>query len=202
VAGVLFSVLFVAALLLLRAKPPAGATEAEIVDWFAARATGSQVLIGLYLVPFAGIAFLWFIAVVRNEVGDREDRFFSTVFLGSGLLFVAMVFGAAAVSGSLIAGARFQGAPPPTAAEIISTRALAYSMLFVYAIRMAGVFMISTSTITMRSRAFPRWVAIVGYAIALVLLLSVRFFDLFVLLFPAWVALVSVWELIRGRGGP
>ena len=47
---------------------------------------------GLYLVPFAGIAFLWFIGVVRDRIGEREDKFFATVFFGSGLLFVAMLF--------------------------------------------------------------------------------------------------------------
>jgi len=49
---------------------------------------GRIALVGVDLAPFAGIAFLWFIAVVRNLIGDREDRFFATVFLDSGLLFV------------------------------------------------------------------------------------------------------------------
>ena len=54
------------------------------------------------LLPFAGIAFLWFIAVVRDRLGELEDRFFATAFLGSGLLFIAMVFNAAAVAGGII----------------------------------------------------------------------------------------------------
>jgi hypothetical protein len=196
VAGLVFAVLLVASLLLLRTRVPAGATPPEIVAAFRRRAAGSLVLIGLYLVPFTGIAFLWFIAVVRNRIGDREDRFFSTVFQGSGLLFIAMLFAAAAVAGSLVAAVRFQGAPAPTAAEILASRALSYSLLFVYAVRMAGVFMVVTSTITYRTAALPRWISIVGYAIALVLLLSLRFFDLVLLLFPAWVALVSVAILV------
>ena len=48
------------------------------------------------MAPFAGIAFLWFIGVLRNRVGALEDQFFSTVFLGSGLLFVASLFASAA----------------------------------------------------------------------------------------------------------
>ena len=55
----------------------------------------------LQLVPFAGIAFLWFIGVVRDQLGDVEDRLFSTVFLGSGLLFLAMLFAGGAVAGGL-----------------------------------------------------------------------------------------------------
>jgi hypothetical protein len=199
VAGLLFCILFVLALLLLQAKPPTGANAEGIVAWYRQRVSGSSTLIGLYLIPFAGIAFLWFIAVVRSRIGEREDRFFSTVFLGSGLLFVAMVFAAAAVSASLVAGARFQAALAPTAATILSTRSLAYSLLFVYAIRMAGVFMIATSSIALRTTAFPRWIAVTGYVIAAILLLSVRFYDLLILLFPAWVAVVSVEVLVRAR---
>ncbi len=54
------------------------------------------------LLPFAGIAFLWFIGVVRDRIGDHEDRFFATVFFGSGLLFLAMLFASAAVAGGII----------------------------------------------------------------------------------------------------
>ena len=70
------------------------------------------------MVPFAGIAFLWFIGVVRDRIGEREDKFFATVFLGSGLLFVAMLFAAAAVLGGLIAGNRFGTAAPTDIATV------------------------------------------------------------------------------------
>ena len=53
--------------------------------------------------PFAGICFLWFIGVVRDGFGRYEDRFFASVFLGSGLLFLAMVFAASAVGAALVA---------------------------------------------------------------------------------------------------
>jgi hypothetical protein len=56
-------------------------------------------------VPFAGIAFLWFIGVIRDRLGDHEDRFFASVFLGSGLIFLATVFVAMAIAGALLAGA-------------------------------------------------------------------------------------------------
>ena len=65
------------------------------------RQLGSCCL-ALNLVPFAGIAFLWFMGVVRDRLGSNEDRFFATVFLGSGLLFLAMLFTSAAIAGGLI----------------------------------------------------------------------------------------------------
>ena len=65
-------------------------------------ATG-LIRLSLHLVPFAGIAFLWFIGVVRDQLGSVEDRLFSTVFLGSGLLFLAMLFVGAVLSTGLLA---------------------------------------------------------------------------------------------------
>ena len=101
--------------------------------------------------PFAGIAFLWFIAVVRDRIGAHEDRFFATAFLGSGLLFVAMLFAAAAVLGGLIAGNSFGTAAPTDIATVGFARSVGYSFLFVYSAKVAGIFMLAMSTIIRRS---------------------------------------------------
>jgi hypothetical protein len=57
------------------------------------------VAIGLNLIPFAGIAFLWFIGVIRDRIGAHEDRFFATVLL----LFPAWIL---AVSIEILASGR------------------------------------------------------------------------------------------------
>jgi hypothetical protein len=183
IAGLLFAVLFTAALLLLRSTP--------IV---------TAVVIGaLYLAPFAGIMFLWFVAVVRDQIGEREDRFFATVFFGSGLLFIALVFAAAAVTGALVVGVRYLGQDAPSANLVGALRALSYTLLFAFATRAGGVFLISTATIGLRSRTFPAWVAWTGYLVGAVLLLAVTFWDWFILVLPAWVAVISLFILRRER---
>jgi hypothetical protein len=192
IAGLVFATLFVASLLLLRHHPAPGATEQEIADFYVGRQSGNLVMVGLYLVPFSGIAFLWFIAVIRSHVGEREDRFFATVFLGSGLLFVAMLFAAAAAAAAPVAASRFQDAPAPSPDAVGLARSLAYTLLYVYGVRAAAVFMLVTSTIGLRTGTLPRWLVGTGYAAALVLLFSVSFFDPIVLVFPGWVAAVSV----------
>ena len=101
-AGIIFSVLLIAALVLLRVSVPAHT--AVPGAWLTNSRRRGTVAIALNLIPFAGIAFLWFVGVVRDRIGEREDRFFATVFLGSGLLFVGMLFVGAAVAGGLIAG--------------------------------------------------------------------------------------------------
>ncbi len=72
----------------------------------------NSVGLALNLIPFTGIAFLWFMAVLRNRIGSLEDRFFATVFLGSGLLFVAMLFVCAAVAGAMLESFAVEGGVP------------------------------------------------------------------------------------------
>ena len=138
------------------------------------------MVLALNLLPFAGIAFLWFIGVVRDRIGDGEDRFFATVFLGSGLLFVAMLFATGAIAGGLVVAG---GGRP--AAEVWSFgRRVSYTLLTVYAMRMAAVFAISTTTIATRLGLAPRWLTVLGFATGVVLLLSAGLIPWIEVVFP------------------
>jgi hypothetical protein len=198
IAGLAFAALFTTSLVLLRNQPAGGSTAAEIRGFYLHEDRGTIALVGVCVVPFAGIAFLWFIAVVRTLIGDREDRFFATVFLGSGLLFVAMLFIAAGVGGALLTAVKARHDPVPSAETVVTIRALAFGFLFIYATRMAAVFMIVVSTIGMRLGVLPRWLVVAGYLAALVLMLNVSYLGAFVLVFPALVAAVSVVILKAG----
>ena len=70
--------------------------------------------------------------------------------------------------------------------------------MIVYAMRMAAVFTIATSTILLRTRLAPRWLVVAGYAIGIALLLAVGFFAWIELAFPAWVLVLSVYVLVAG----
>jgi hypothetical protein len=191
-AGLVFAFFFGASILLARsstlldpsAQPPA--FMAGMLE---------RGAVALFFVPIAGIAFLWFIGVVRDLIGVREDKLFATVFLGSGILFVAMLFGAAAV---LVALNSTSGVPSRADAFGAS---LARAMLYVYGARAAGVFTLVTSTIILRTGATSRWLALVGFALGLALFLTISFFDIVILLFPVWVALVSIVRLLEARDG-
>jgi uncharacterized BrkB/YihY/UPF0761 family membrane protein len=147
------------------------------------------------LVPFAGVAFLWFVGVLRDRLGAREDRFFATVFLGSGFLLLAMLFAAAAVVGAIIVA--FHAAPAALihSATFHFARGLAYGMINIYLAKTAAVFMITTSTIAIYTRLTPRWLAIGGYVIAVVFLIGSSHFSWGLLVFPLWVLLVSLTML-------
>ena len=157
------------------------------------------VIGGLYLAPFAGIMFLWFVAVIRDQIGEREDRFFATVFFGSGLLFVAILFVSVAVASMLSVCVRYLGQGPPSAREVQLAQGLSYTLLFGFGTRAAAVFLLATSTIGIRSSVFPLWFGRTGYLIGVVLLVVVAFWDWVILVLPAWVAMVSLYILRRER---
>jgi hypothetical protein len=192
IAGIVFSILLITSLALIRLSVPA--TPRDAGTWLSS--SGKSVPLALGLLPFAGIAFLWFIGVLRDRMGAQEDRFFATVFLGSGLLFLAMIFASFAVAGGLMT---VYGAIPVKLMDsgiYTFARAVAYEFGNVYAIRMAGVFMISTCTLAIRIEIFPRWMALLGYALALLLLLSPGRLYWAPMAFPLWVLVISVHILL------
>jgi hypothetical protein len=193
VAGILFSVLLISSVTLLRLAIPADPHDAG--QWLAGNRWSIEF--ALNLLPFAGIAFLWFIGVVRDRLGEHEDRFFATVFLGSGLLFLAMLFASAALAGGIIIAYGASTAAPADSETYGFARAATYVVLNTYAVKMAGVFMISTCTLFLRTRVTPRWMALLGYALALLLLVSISRVSWVILVFPLWILLISMHILIE-----
>ena len=152
--------------------------------------------------PFAGIAFLWFIGVIRDLLGQYEDRFFSTVFFGSGLLFLAMVFVSCGVAGATLASAKLAATQRSEEQIVYFGRLIMLQISNIYALRMAGVFMISLGTIWWRTGLMPRWLATISFLVALTLLLVISLSLWLVLLFPAWTLVVSLLVLVRNRRVP
>jgi hypothetical protein len=189
IAGIIFAVLLLTALTMMRIALSEDSFQALQSD----AQRRSLIRLSLHLVPFAGIAFLWFIGVVREQLGEVEDRLFSTVFLGSGLLFLAMLFIGAVTSTSLLT--MLAGADP-NADLFAYGRSTTQTLISVYAMRMAAVFTLSVSTVGLRTSGLPRWVSYLGYLVALTLLVAAGEHKWFQLLFPAWVLLVSVVILL------
>src|SRR4051794_36940279 len=194
VAGVIFSLLLGTTLVIIRLAVPDYRT--DHTDWLADSVRRNAVRFAIQLAPFAGIAFLWFIGVIRNRLGAREDQFFATVFFGSGLLFVASLFASAALAGALLQTMADGRAHLINADTYYLARHVVGAALNVFGIKMAGVFIVSTSTIIIRTGILPRWVALSGYACAAVLLFVITNWPWIALLFPIWMLVVSVCILI------
>ena len=199
IAGILFSVLFGVSVTLIRRS--VGDLTGDTGAWLHNGA--GELKLALTLVPFAGLFFLWFIAVVRERLGRFEDQFFATVFLGSGLLFLAMVFAAAASAGAIVASYARDPSGFAASSTYLYARQIVAQIFNIYALRMAAIFQISQATLWLRTGVMPRWMALLTYAVALVLLFVVTQSPWVILVFPAWVFLVSAYILIThlsGRG--
>jgi hypothetical protein len=192
VAGIIFSVLLGASYVLIRLSIPTDPSTGPA--WLEDRA--DVVTFALSLVPLSGIAFLWFIGVIRDRIGDAEDRFFATVFLGSGLIYLAMLFVSAGLAGALVATYQAEPVGSVESGLYAYGREVTYRISSVYAIRMAGVFMMSLGTIFVRTKVAPRWLALMTYGLALILLFSVSYSLWMTLVFPAWVLVISVHILV------
>lgn len=192
IAGVLFAGLLLTSLALILQTVQVKPTDPGA--WLVEDAW--RVRLAINLIPFAGVSFLWFVGVLRDRLGAAEDRLFSTVFLGSGLLFVGMLFVSAAITGAILAThaadpARFAGSD-----TFVLGRSFAYMVTSVYAVKMAAVFTFTASTLIYRTGVTARWTALAGYASGLLLLFVMETLPWILILFPAWVLAVSLSILV------
>jgi hypothetical protein len=193
IAGILFSLLLMTSMLLFRSI--VAVTPADIDrDWIESTANTASLALGL--VPFAGIAFLWFTGVIRDRLGDREDKLFATVYLGSGLLFVGMLFVWATAFAALF------GTYALAADRLVDDDIFFFSVTFMneilsnYTLRMAGVYMLSIGTLWTRTGVMPRWLTIITYIVALGFIVFAGTTREARFIFPAWVFVVSVYILV------
>ena len=192
-AGVLFAVLFGVIVVMLRRVVPSDPHSAG--TWLTHPSNRHDIVFALSLVPFCGILFLWFMGAVRARMGDAEDKFLATVFMGSGLLFVAMIFAFAAMFGALVGVAGLHNGTPPLDVWQLG-RETTFNLAAVYAVKMGAVFIMASSTIALRLRTFSRVVVIAGYVSAVALLFTSSTMPWVQLVFPIWVMVVSVNILV------
>ncbi len=197
IAGLTFTALFIVGFVLVVIAPDPSESDERILDFYANEGKRFATILGAYVIPFAGIAFMWFMASMRNllrEYQHGHDRIFQSMQLVSGTLFIAAIFVAAAASATQATSiAFFDAATDASPADLRQLPALGYAVFFLFGIKMAGVFMATTSNLG--RGLLPRWLTITGVVFAVVLLLSAAIIQPLALLLPVWVAMLSVWLL-------
>lgn len=170
IAGVIYAVLAVTALVLLRRFPDLSLADDEITAWFDETDNSSVLILGLNLAAISSIAFLWFVAVIRRRLGEREDRFFASVFFGSAIAYVAIWIVGAALAAAPAVALTVRGAGTVDQDTATLAHGSAAALLLVAAPRLQGVFVLTMSTLVLRTGALPKWLAYLGYLIGLGLL--------------------------------
>lgn len=202
--GAIHAVLFLISYFLLAGAPGPQATDEEIYAYYSSPAGRLPNLVGLYIMPFAAIAFLWFTVALRMwEVFSirRESVLLSNLQLGSGLLYVAMLSVGAAAQAVLAASVEFANGPiDPVVARQFPT--YGNTLFIVFAVRFAAVFVFTTSNIGRSAQVLPRWFGYAGFGVGLFMLLSVSLTPLLLLVFPAWLLALSAILLLKARSIP
>ena len=192
IAGIAYAILAFIALTLLTRQPSLALSSEEIAAWFEDAGNRIPVVIGLNLAAISSVAFLWFVAVIRRRIGDREDRFFATVFLGSGVLYIAMwLVAATLLAAASVAPDLFAGAAVDKASHTLMA-GTAGGLLLVAGPRVQAVFVLTTSTLILRTGVMAKWLAYFGYVIGLALFITPLIIQPIGLGFPVWVLIVSV----------
>jgi hypothetical protein len=202
--GALHAVLFLVSFWLLASRPTASATTAEINAFYSSPESRRVLLVGLYLMPFAGIAFIWFIVALRMWVqgtAHRVNLLLSNVQLVAGILYIGLLFAGAASTSVIAASIEFSGGTiDPVAAYQFPQ--YGDTLLMVFALRMAAMFVLTTSAMGRTSKVVPRWFAMSGYGVAAFLLLSASLQSWLALVFPVWLLALSGILLLRASAIP
>jgi hypothetical protein len=200
-AGLAFAGLFFAAFLLLRKAPGLDVPDSAYTGFYSAGSGNVLVTVGMHVVPFAGIAFLWHMSAIRTLIDARPGQPSEVprwLQVTSGIVFVCLLFAGTAAVASVALLTVFSATPlpPPTVARTLT--AAGYGMVFVFGVRAAGMFMMASTTLLRARDLLPRWFAAVSYLAAGFLLVSTTFHPVVLLIFPAWVACVSAALIVHG----
>ena len=197
-AGIGYSILMIAEMVILTSitKVRLEDITPELLESWSRRAS-----LVIYLIPFAGITFLWFTAVIRERLGELEDRFFATIFFGSGIVQVVLLFMWGAIFGAVMVSRTLSASGLIDGGIYIFGFAIMNEIIGNYALRMAGVYMTAINALFSKTGFMPRWLIIINYILAMGFVFAAERIREARFIFPAWVFLVSVYILVLNYGG-
>jgi hypothetical protein len=199
-SGIVFAGLFVVALVLVRQAPGVAASDRVYTEFYTVGSGNVLVTVGMHIVPFAGIACLWHIGSTRTLIESLPGPATGLphwLQLASGVVFVCMLFAGTAAVGAVALLTVFSSTPPPSPEVARTFTGAGYGMVFVFGVRAAGMYMITTTTLARQRTLLPLPVAVMSYVAATFLLVTTTFHPVTLLVFPGWVLVLSVVLLLR-----
>jgi hypothetical protein len=201
-SGIAFAVLSIVALALVYQIPGLGVPDSAYTQFYTSSKHSVLIVLGLYVVPFAGIAFLWHLSASRvliRALDRAESDIPHWLYVTSGVVFVCMMFAGSAAVGAVALLTVFSTAPLPSVDVARALSSTGYALMFVYGVRAAGMFMITGTRLARATGMLPGWLAVITYLVAAFLLVNTTFHPGVLLVFPVWIAVMSVFMLLRAR---
>jgi len=204
-SGVVFALLLVTAMVLVSRMPGLASSDADYTAFYRDGGGDTLSVVGLYLVPFAGIACLWHMIATRTLLQVRRPTSWAEIphwlHLAACVLFVCMLFAGSAAAGAVALLGRFSDAPLPGPEVARGLSAVGYTLVFVFGVRAAGMYILTTTGLARSAGVLPRPVVVLSYLVAVFLLASATFHPAILLVFPAWVLVVSSVLLVHRPTG-
>ncbi len=175
-------------------------SDADVRHVLPRRHGSDLVTSGLYLVPFAGIAFLWFMAAIRTLAPGTAEHVVADPAVPPASVRRAVRRDAVrrtALVGAVALLTQFSDNPVPSPDIARTMTSAGYGMVFVFGVRAAGMFLLTTTTMARSAGLMSTPLAIISYVAGVFLLVSTTFHPAVLLVFPGWVLLVSVLALVR-----
>ena len=194
IAGIIYSVLTITVMLITR---PAGEVQPQDITREFLESWSGTFSVVLTLVPFAGIAFLYFTGVIRDLLRDYEDHFFATIFFGSGIILVLLTFMWGAILGTVMRLTALEslGVGDTFSTDIFGIL-LMNELIGNFTLRVAGLYMTAVGTMWYRTKLAPNWLIVITYLLALGFLVAAERIREARFIFPLWVFGVSVYILV------
>ena len=199
VSGIVFAALFLIAGVLVYRAPKLRDPD-SVYQAFYAGGGDALATLGLNIVPFAGIVLLWHLSATRamfRAVPGKISPVQAWLQMASGLVFLCMMFVGSAAVAAVALLSTFEVTPLPAPEVARALASVGYGLMFVFGVRVAGMYMITTIGMAVAAGLLPRWLALIGYLAAAFLLVSTTYHPVVLLVFPAWVVVVSVVLLLR-----
>lgn len=206
VVGLAHAILLLTAYFLVRRYGPGSDPSSEQFSAFYASDQRQQYVMvaGIYLIPFAGIAFIWFSISLRMWLQgqlSRLDELFLNLSFVSGIIYVALLFCAGAAL-SLVALDTTLGAAETTMQLSTSFARYGSSLFLIFALRMAAMVVFTTTRLSLGRGVLPTWFVYAGFPVGLLLLLTSTLDPVLVVVFPIWLAVLAILLLQRARRLP
>lgn len=201
VLGTAFSILFLISLWLMSSVPRPKDADQAYQDFYSGDEKRKVVIVGLYLLPLSAVAFIWFLAALRQWVAKTwsiDRQIIGTVQLLSGFAFITLALASAAAT--VIPAAAIELSDQPLDPALARQFPLyGNALLLIFGIRMAAMFVMTTANMGLKSGVMPKWFTYVSFLLAVILFLSYSLSIWLVVGFPVWVLVLGILIIYNAR---
>lgn len=187
---------------------PRGATDRELIAWWSESSHRVTAIVSMELFVAAGLCFLVFLSALRSRLmaAERGDGQVTALVGAAGVVFVAMLFVAAAARGvigfAVESPANSESLPGPDTLRYLPQ--IGYVVTGTGGLAAAALAMAGTSWLVVTTAVFRRWLAWVGgaatAAVVVASLLLSAVFAIPALLVWAIATSVALWSTSDTKG--